>query len=129
MVKSLLANAEDVGSIPGLGRSSGEGHGNPLWCSCLENPMVSGAWWAIVHGVTKSQMCLRTHTYTHMQDLESGSEIDVVFLQVNFPSKCGCVGNQFFCYSISRRLLKNIWLPRVSVAACGVSIALRGLFH
>ena len=45
----------DVSSIPGLGGSPGEGHGHPLQCSCLENPMDRAAWWAIVHGVTKSQ--------------------------------------------------------------------------
>ena len=43
----------DVGSIPGSGRSLGGGHGNPLQYSCLENPMDRGAWWAIVHKVTK----------------------------------------------------------------------------
>ena len=42
------------GLIPGWGRSPGEGNGNPLQCSCLENPMDRRAWWAIVHGVTKS---------------------------------------------------------------------------
>ena len=47
MVKNLPANAgdiRDVGSIPELGRSPGGGHGNPLWHSCLKNPMASGAW-------------------------------------------------------------------------------------
>ena len=44
----------DVGSIPGLGRSPGGGHGNPLQCSRLENPMDRGAWWPTVHGVAKS---------------------------------------------------------------------------
>ena len=43
----------DVGSIPGSGRALGGGHGNPLQYSCLENPMDRGAWWAIVHKVTK----------------------------------------------------------------------------
>ena len=43
----------DVGLIPGLKRSSGEGNGNPLQYSCQKNPMDRGAWWAIVHGVTK----------------------------------------------------------------------------
>ena len=43
-------NARDMGSIPGLGRSPGEGHGNPLQYSCLENPMDRGAWWATMHG-------------------------------------------------------------------------------
>ena len=60
MVKNLPANAgdvRDVGSIPGLGRSPGGGHGNPLQYSCLENPMDRGAWWATVHGVAKSWCC------------------------------------------------------------------------
>ena len=57
MVKNLPVNAgdaEDKGSIPGLERSSGVGNGNPLQYSCLENSMDRGAWWATVHGVTKS---------------------------------------------------------------------------
>ena len=59
MVKNLSANAGDIrdsGSIPGLGRSPGGGHGNPLEYSCLENPMDRGAWQAIVHRVTESDM-------------------------------------------------------------------------
>ena len=45
----------DTGSTPGLGRSPGEGHGNPLQYPCLKNPMDKGTWQAIVHGVVKSQ--------------------------------------------------------------------------
>ena len=45
----------DAGLIPGLGRSPGGGHGNPLQYLCLENSMDRGAWWATVHGVEKSQ--------------------------------------------------------------------------
>ena len=52
----------DLGSIPGLGRSPGEGNGNPLRYSCLENPMDGGAWWATVHGVTKSRTRLSDFT-------------------------------------------------------------------
>ena len=58
MVNNLPANAgeaRDSGSIAGLGRSPGEGDGNPLQYSCLENPMDRGAWWATVHGVAKNQ--------------------------------------------------------------------------
>ena len=58
VVKNLPANAGDrgeVGSVSELGRSPVEGHGNPLQYYCLENPMDRGAWWATVHGVTKSQ--------------------------------------------------------------------------
>ena len=54
--KESDCNAGDVGSIPGLGRSSGEGNGNPFRYSCLENPMDRGAWRATVHGVTESDM-------------------------------------------------------------------------
>ena len=53
--KEPACNSGDPDSIPGLGRSPGKGNGNPLQCSCLENPMNWGAWQAIVHGVTKSQ--------------------------------------------------------------------------
>ena len=53
MVKDLPADAGDAGSIPGSGRSLGEGNGNPLQYSCLGNPMSRGAWWATVHGVAK----------------------------------------------------------------------------
>ena len=48
--KASAYNAGDLGSIPGLGRSPGEGNGNPLQYSCLENPMDGGTWWATVHG-------------------------------------------------------------------------------
>ena len=54
-LKCLPCNAGDLGSIPGSGRSPGEGNGNPLQYSCLENPMDRGAWWATVHGVAKSR--------------------------------------------------------------------------
>ena len=53
LAENLPADAQDVtvaGSIPGLGRSPGGGHDNPLQYSCLENPMDRGVWWAIVHG-------------------------------------------------------------------------------
>ena len=53
MVKNPPANGGDVGSIPGSGRSPGEGSDNPLQYSCLENPIDRGPWWAAVHGVTK----------------------------------------------------------------------------
>ena len=58
-------NVGDPGSIPGLGRSPGEGTGNPLQYSCLENPMDRGAWWATVHGVTKSRTQLSDFISLH----------------------------------------------------------------
>ena len=62
VVRNLAANAGDIrdeGSIPGLGRSPGGGHGSPLQYSCLENPMDRGAWWATVHRVAKSRTWLK----------------------------------------------------------------------
>ena len=53
--KASAYNAGDPGSVPGLGSFPGEGTGNPLQSSCLENPMDGGALWATVHGVAKSQ--------------------------------------------------------------------------
>ena len=66
VVKNPPANAGDVGLIPALRRSPGEGNGNPLQYSCLENPGDSGAWQAIVHGVTKSWTQFSDYTTTTM---------------------------------------------------------------
>ena len=54
-VKASACNAGDLGLIPKSGRFPAEGNGNPLQYSCLENPIVGGAWWATVHGVAKNQ--------------------------------------------------------------------------
>ena len=62
-VKASACNMGDPGSIPGSGRSTSEGNGNPLQYSCLENPMHREAWWATVHGVTKSWTRLNDFTY------------------------------------------------------------------
>ena len=62
VVKNLPDKAEDLrdaGSVPGLGRYPGGAHGNPLQCSCLENPMDRGAWQVTVHKVAKGQTQLR----------------------------------------------------------------------
>ena len=69
VVKNLLAtagDARDAGSVPEVGRSPGERHGNPLQYSYLENPTDRRAWQATVHGITKNQTQLNTlaHTYT-----------------------------------------------------------------
>ena len=60
VIKNLHAKAGDSGLVPGLGRSPGEGNGNPLQYSWLGNPMDRGAWQATIHGVAKSQ--------THLSD-------------------------------------------------------------
>ena len=66
-VKASAYNAGDLGSIPGSGRSLGEGNGNPLQYSCLENPMDREAWWATVHGVAKSGA--RLSNFTSLKEL------------------------------------------------------------
>ena len=75
--KASAYNAGDPGSIPGLGRSPGEGNGNPLQYSCLENPMDGGAWWATVHEVTKSQTWLN-FTFPFTPSFMLGDDHDVV---------------------------------------------------
>ena len=78
VVKNLPANAGDTGSIPGLGRSPGRGHGNPPQYSCLENPTDRGAWQATVHRVKKSQTrlkLLRTHTYLLFLNFSSREDV------------------------------------------------------
>ena len=63
-VKASACNEGGLGLIPGSRRSPGEGNGNPLQYPCLENLMDGGAWWATVHGVTKSQTRLSDFTFT-----------------------------------------------------------------
>ena len=65
-IKESACNVGDPGSIPGSGRFPGEGNGNPLQYSCLENTMDRGAWWATVHGVTKSWTPLKPLNTIHM---------------------------------------------------------------
>ena len=62
MVKHIPSNAGDTGSIPGLERSPGGGHGNPLLYSCQDNPMDREAWWATLRGVAESYMTEHAHT-------------------------------------------------------------------
>ena len=68
VVKNLPDNAgeaRDEGLIPGSGRSPGVGNGNPLQCSCLQNPLDRVSWWATVHGVTELDITEPLHTHTH----------------------------------------------------------------
>ena len=93
MVKNLPTNAGDLrdsGLIPGLGRSPGGGHGNPIQHSCLEKPMNRGAWRAAVHSVAKSQTWLKLfsmHTHT-----------------TPYQHKCFCGGESVSCSAVSSSL-------------------------
>ena len=80
MVKNPPVNAgdvRDVGLIPGLRRSPGGGHGNPLQYSCLENPMGRGAWWATVHRVPQSNM---TKAAQHTAQTKKGNLVNHILL-------------------------------------------------
>ena len=70
--KASACNAGDLDSIPGSGRSPGEGNGTPLQYSCLENPMDGGTWWATVHGVAKSRIQLSDFTFTSLSLIRQG---------------------------------------------------------
>ena len=82
--KESACNAGDLGSIPGSGRSPGEGNGNPLQYSCLENPMDREAWWVIVHGVAKSQTRLSDETTTSRAQGSNFSTFLAALVTVSF---------------------------------------------
>ena len=76
--KASDCNAGDLGSIPESGRPPGEGNGTPLQYSCLENPMDREAWWATVHGITKSWTRLSNFTFfSFFQDEEKTETISI----------------------------------------------------
>ena len=86
LVKNLPVNTEDIkdmGSIPGSGRSPGGEHGNPLQCSCLENPMDRGAWQATVNRVTKSPTQLKQ--FSMQACMSSAKKSLQVYLQSSHP--------------------------------------------
>ena len=88
-VKASARNAGDLGSIPGSGKSPGEGNGNPLQYSCLENPMDGGAWWATVHQVAKSRTRLSNFTSLKLYSVE-------------FPEEGGCIQKNHNWHSFSK---------------------------
>ena len=96
----LLCNVGDLGSIPGLGRSPGEGNGNLLQYSCLENPMDGGAWWATGHRVTESWTWLSDFTNFFRKTKSIGD----VYMQKEF------VGRKWLMWS---------WRPANPKSQCG----------
>ena len=113
-VKASTYNVRDLGSIPGSGKSPGEGNGNPFQYSCLENPMYKGARWATVHEVAKSQLSNFTFTFT------SWMPKAIVFPLVRYGYKSWTI-KKVQCWRIYafklwcwRRLLRVPWTARRS---------------
>jgi len=97
-VKASACNVGDLGSIPGSGRFPGEGNGNPLQYSCLENPMDGGAWWATVHGVAKNQTRLSYFTFTLLLGRKVMTNLDSIFKSrdITLPKKVHLVKAMVF---------------------------------
>ena len=103
LVKNLPAVQETWGSIPGSGRSPGEGHGSWLQYSCLENPMDRGAWWAAVHGVTRVGHDWVTFTFTFQASSKSFHD-----LVLNNTLLSGCITVYLFTYWRTSWLLPSL---------------------
>ena len=137
MVKESAYNVGDPGSIPGQGRSPGEGDGNPLQYSCLENPMDGEAWQATVRGVTKSWTRLSDFTFTFTQSYSIQCHLarscfmsfSTILLFSSFESYCPCSNNslkiQSFCYQGILKVSFNFysWLV-ISAAAAATEKAM-----
>ena len=91
--KASACNVGDPGSIPGLGRSPGEGNGNPLQYSCLENPMYGGAWRATVHRVANSRTRLSDFTFTLLSSLSEWVLVAQLCLTLCGPTDCSPPGS------------------------------------
>ena len=92
-VKNPPVNAGDTGSIPGSGRSPGEGNGNPLQYSYLRNPMDRGAWWATVYGVAKNQTRLSDLTTTTVPSNVTSVQVVCSMFQTLFSALYVCLFN------------------------------------
>ena len=109
-VKAIACKERDPGSIPGSGRSPGEGSGNPLQYSCMENPMDRGAWWVTVYGVAKSRTRLSDfiRIYIYIYGLQNS-----LFSQCSI---CGTVTNCHLFFTLFVRILLLHCLPFQRIA-------------
>ena len=109
--KESTWNTGDAGSIPGSGRSPGGGHGNPLQCSCLENPMDRGAWWATVYRAAKSRTWLSNWACTACRWHKSHTRkyIDTELQLISESGKAAATSliNNFYYASICKQETEN----------------------
>ena len=126
--EEATCSAGDLDSIPGLGRSPGGGRGNPLQCSCLENPMDRGAWRAAVHGVTMSWTRLsdyarmRAHTHTHTHTHTRPMILSIILCAADHLCLFGELSTQILCPSFNR-----IFFLMFSCANSSYSLPIRHL--
>ena len=110
MVKNLSAMQEALGSIPGLGRSPGEGHGSPLQFYCLKNPMDRGVWWTTVYGLQRVRYDRATNTHNDLLRLtkfhshfchQLYPDVGKIWGDANFP--LGVSRISIMCHKINRK--------------------------
>ena len=129
-VKASACNAGDLGSAPGLGRSPGEGNGNPLQYSCLENPMDGRVWWATVHRVAKSWT--RLHFHFDFLCANHLSLIFIIMLSVSFAGLIsywtGALVDWFMCSFLANSIsvIHVLW-DRPLMTSAAMSLLLPAL--
>ena len=109
--KESASNAGGPGLIPGSERSPGEGHGNPLQCSCLENPRDGGAWWAAVYGVAQSRIWLKWLS-------RSSKPIKTLWLnnpECRWPLHVFILNSYSSTFTVFYSLMKYLWSVTVPV--------------
>ena len=127
-VKASARNAGDLGSIPGLGRCPGEGNGNSLQYSCLENPMDGGAWWATVHGVAKSRTRLSDLTFHWVYFLNTCECLRFSPYPLHLPwSKAAIFSHLSCCSSLLNNSLHPLF-KKIYLFGCAVLVIARRLF-
>ena len=109
-VDNLPYNAGDVGSVPEWGRSPGEGHGNPLQYSCLENPMDRGAWRATVHGVTKCWTWLKWLRIHVKEKKRNAFSIIYIFFENKGDKTVSSLNITSFFFTLTAHNSECLWL-------------------
>ena len=110
---SSAGDPRDIGLIHGSGRSSGEGNGNPLQCSCLGNPMDRGAWWATAHGIKEADTTWRLNHHHH-QHIPSRLPENLLCYNTQYTDQTVCnhlfkEGFNFKCFRVTKVKFKDYY--------------------